>query len=780
MSQDQTITIEVDGRELQTRPGAMLIEVTDAAGIAIPRFCYHKKLSVAANCRMCLVEVERAPKPLPACATPVSAGMKVHTRSPLALAAQQGTMEFLLINHPLDCPICDQGGECELQDLAMGYGSDLSRFAERKRVVPSPEIGPLIQTDMTRCIHCTRCVRFGEEIAGIRELGATGRGEHMQIGTYVARTVDSELSGNVIDLCPVGALTSKPFLFKARAWELSRYPSIAPHDGVGSNLFVYVRRDRVMRVSPRDNEAVNECWISDRDRFSYEGLYSDDRLTRPMVKKDGKWREVDWTDALDAAAKALKRAGGGLATLVSPQATVEEIYLAQKISRALGSGSVDHRLRQGDFRDDAVEPPLAWLGMPLDEIEGLQAVLIVGGNPRKDQPLIGHRLRKAALAGGAISYLNPLTLDLTHEATQIVAAPSALVRELAAVAKVLGPSAKSKADATITDAHRRIAAQLKGAQRAAVFVGPMAQAHPDYAVLRGLAHLIAEKAGCALGYLAEGANGLGARFAGALPLFGPAGHPAQVKGVDAGRMTRERQAGYLLVGVDPAHDCWDPFAALVALGGESPVVALSAYRTPALESRADVLLPIGAFTETSGTFVSAAGLWQSFAGVVSPLGEARPGWKVLRVLGNVLALEGFEQTSSDEVLAELRALCEGVEPANQLSGDASVKVTYAGGALERIGAVPIYAGDSLVRRAAALQRTEDALQAQSVRVSPALAARSELRDGDSVVVGQGNGRLERRLSVDPRVPDGCVWVPAGVDGSGSLGGQFGDLTLEKV
>jgi len=780
MSQDQTITIEVDGCELQARPGAMLIEVTDAAGIFVPRFCYHKKLSVAANCRMCLVEVERAAKPMPACATPVSAGMKVHTRSPLALAAQKGTMEFLLINHPLDCPICDQGGECELQDVAMGYGSDLSRFSERKRAVASPDIGPLIQTDMTRCIHCTRCVRFGTEIAGVRELGATGRGEHMTIGTYIASTVDSELSGNVIDLCPVGALTSKPFLFRARAWELSRYPSLAPHDAVGSNLFVYLRRGRVMRVSPRDNEAVNECWISDRDRFSYEGLYSEDRLARPMVKKDGKWREVDWPDALDAAVKALKRAGAGLASLISPRASVEESYLAQKLTRGLGSGSVDHRLRQADFRDDPIEPPLAWLGMPIAGIEQLQAALIIGGNPRKDQPLIGHRLRQAALTGAAISYLSPLGLDLAHAATQLVVPPSGLVRELAALARAAGLTTKVAPDAKPGAEHRRIAGELQGAERAAVLLGPLAQAHPDYAVLRGLAHRIAEKAGCTLGYVSEGCNGLGARLAGALPLHGPGGCAAEMRGLDAGRMVAERQAGYLLLDVDPALDCWDPSMVLASLAGESPVVALSVYRTPALESCTDVLLPVGAFTETSGTFVNAAGLWQSFPGVANPLGEARPAWKVLRVLGNMLDLGGFEQNSSEEVLAEVRALCEGAAPENRLRGEPTVKTVDAGGALERIGEVPIYASDSLVRRAPALQRTADARRALSVRVHPLLAERLGAREGDPILVKQGAGRLERPVQVDPKVPDGCVWMPAGVEGSGSLGGQFGDLTLEKV
>jgi len=780
MSQEQTITIEVDGRALKARPGAMLIDVTDAAGISIPRFCYHKKLSVAANCRMCLVEVERAPKPMPACATPVADGMKVHTRSPLALAAQKGTMEFLLINHPLDCPICDQGGECELQDVAMGYGGGLSRFTERKRVVPDPDIGPLVQTDMTRCIHCTRCVRFGAEIAGVRELGATGRGEHMKIGTYVARSVDSELSGNVIDLCPVGALTSKPFLFKARAWELREYPGIAPHDGVGSNLSIHVRRNRILRVVPRDHEAVNECWISDRDRFSYQGLGSDDRLTSPMLKRDGKWRQVEWDEALQAASQALKRAGAGLATLVSPRSTSEEVFLAQRLTRGLGSGSVDHRLRQADFRGDAAEPPLAWLGLPIAELERLQSALIVGGNPHKDQPLLGHRIRKAAMAGASIAQLGPLGLDLAYDATQMVVVPSAMVAELAAVAKAAGVSGTLVRGAKPADTHRQVADQLKSAERGAVLLGLMAQAHPDFSMLRALAEKIAEASGCTLGYLQDGPNGLGARLAGALPGYASGGVSVESKGVDAGVMLTQPQAGYLLLDVDPGLDCWDPASTLKTLGSEEPVVALSAFRSPSLEAVADVLLPVAGFGETSGTYVNAEGRWQSFAGVVSPPGEARPAWKVLRVLANLLDLDGFEQDSSEEVLAELRAVCEGMSPDNTPKGTAGAQVSYKGGGLERIGEVPLYASDALVRRASALQRTLEARRAGAARVAPALAERLGLEEGARVAVSQGGGRAEWPLAIDLRVPDGCVWLPAGVTGSESLGGQIGDLTLETV
>ncbi|MCP4125499.1 MAG: NADH-quinone oxidoreductase subunit NuoG, partial [Gammaproteobacteria bacterium] len=438
MTEDSMVTIEVDGQELKAKAGAMLIDVADQAGIEIPRFCYHNKLSVSANCRMCLIEVEKVPKPIPACATSVMDGMKVYTKSPMALAAQKGTMEFLLINHPLDCPVCDQGGECELQDQSLAYGSDVTRFVEKKRLVPKKYIGPLVETNFNRCIHCTRCVRFSAEIAGMREMGSTGRGEYMKIGTYVERTIDSELSGNLIDICPVGSLTSKPYRYQARAWELTQSDSVAPHDVVGSNIHIHVRNNRVMRVHPRANEAVNECWISDRDRFSYEGLYSEDRLTSPMIKENGRWVETDWDSALQRVADGLKEAGAGTGALVSPGATVEELYLAQKLIRSLGSDSIDFRVRQSDFRGG--EPSLPWLGLSIDEVESVDAALIIGANPRKDQPILGHRLRKAALNGASICYLNPLSHNLNYRAEQLLSAPANMVDDLAAVAKAVGAS----------------------------------------------------------------------------------------------------------------------------------------------------------------------------------------------------------------------------------------------------------------------------------------------------------------------------------------------------
>ncbi|EGW54188.1 NADH-quinone oxidoreductase subunit G [endosymbiont of Tevnia jerichonana (vent Tica)] len=780
------VTIEVNGQPLQVKPGAMLIEVTDEAGISIPRFCYHKKLSISANCRQCLVEVENAPKPMPACATPVMDGMKVQTRSPKALAAQKGTMEFLLINHPLDCPICDQGGECELQDVAMGYGSDVSRFAEGKRVVPQKDIGPLIATDMTRCIHCTRCVRFGDEIAGIRELGATGRGEHMVIGTYVAKTVDSELSGNIIDLCPVGALTSKPFRFSARAWELVQVEGIAPHDAVGSNINLHLRGNRVMRVHPRDNESINESWISDRDRFSYEGLNSDNRLTSPMVKKNGEWQESSWEMALEMAAAGLREVGSGdqIGSLVSPTSTLEELYLAQKITRGLGSNHIDHRLRQGDFRLDGAEPELAWLGMPIADLEQLDAALLVGCNLRKEQPILGHRLRKAVLDGADIRYITPLQLDLNYVAEQQVCSPAEMVSRLAAIAGALGASTdgalgKLIKAAKADEAAKAAANALKQANNACVMLGALASAHPDYSILCGLAAAVAEAAAAKLALVPAAANSVGARLAGAAPHLLPGAKRAADSGNDALKMLKLPLKAYLLMGVEPAADCWDPAVAQSALKSADLVVALTTHRTASLDSCADIQLPVAAFAETAGSYVNAAGEWQSFRGAVKPQGEARPAWKVLRVLGNLLDLQGFDYTACEEVRDELAAVCDGAIPDNQVGRVESVELASGGSSLMRVGEVPIYASDLLVRQAKSLQQTGDA-RAALIRVNGKVARQAGLEDGASVVADQNGNRAELLLQVDERVPAGCVWIPSGLEGTQALGPQFGEVTLEKA
>ncbi len=761
------VIIEVNGRELKAKAGALLIDVADEAGIAIPRFCFHNKLSVSANCRMCMVEVEKVPRPLPSCATTVTDGMKVFTRSPMALAAQKDTMEFLLINHPLDCPVCDQGGECELQDVAMGYGRGISRFVEGKRMVPEADIGPLIATNFTRCIHCTRCIRFGAEIAGIREIGATGRGEYMTIGTYIEKSVNSELSGNMIDLCPVGSLTSKPFQFTARAWELVQHDGIAPHDSVGSNIRMHVCNNRVMRVHPKNNEAINECWISDRDRFSYQGLYTGDRLTKPLIKKGGEWNEANWEEALEFAAKGLRQArgedGDRIGALLSPASTLEELYLAQKLMRGLGSDHVDVRLRQADFR--GTEPAFPWLGQTIRELETLDAALLIGSNLRKEQPILGHRLRKAVRGGAQVTFINPLRLDLNYRAVQWVSSPAGMVTELAAVAKSLGASGGLMDRAEVGENHKALAEQLKGAERATVLLGNLAQAHPDYAVLRSLAATVAEASGARLGYLPEAANSVGARVAGALP----------DAGLNARTMLEQQRNGYLLLGIEPGYDLWNPAQAQQAFAGADFVVALSAYRSDSLEVAADVILPMAAFAETSGTYINAEGTRQSFAGAVTPLGEARPGWKILRVLGNLLDVEGFEQMSSEEVLAEVA----GGEPDNSTDGSLVDECQTEASGLMRIGDVPLYAVDPLVRHASALQQTLDALTA-AICINEVVAGSAGLVEGDRAVIVQDGGRAELPVVIDPGVPDGCVRVCAGLAGTENLGGQFGEVTLEKV
>jgi NADH-quinone oxidoreductase subunit G len=711
---EELVNIEVNGQPLKARKGQMIMQATDPAGIYIPRFCYHEKLSIAANCRMCLVEVEKAPKPMPACATPVAEGMRIFTKSPKAIAAQRATMEFLLINHPLDCPICDQGGECELQDLAMGFGRDIARFSERKRVVKDKNIGPLVSTDMTRCIHCTRCVRFGAEIAGVPELGATGRGEDMQIGTYIEKSVDHELSGNIIDLCPVGALNSKPFRFRARAWEMTQQPLVSPHDGVGTNLYGHVLRGRLMRVVPRANEDVNETWIADRDRFSYEGIYSDDRLKAPMVREGGKWIEVDWEKALSVAAQGLKSAvdrhgASGLGVLASPSSTLEELHLVARLARGLGTNNLDHRLRRRDFRDQAADPIVPALGVAIADIERLRSILVVGSNLRREVPLIAHRIRKAAGAGAQVSFVNPRAFDYRFPVAATLASDSA-VKSLAALVRAAaeksGKAAPSHVDvsrAVVGEAERGVAENLIAGERRAIFLGGLAMRHAAYSEIRALAAALAELTGASLGYFAEGGNAVGAHLAGVLPHRGAAGRAQQAAGLDARTMFESPRKAYLLFGgIEPLADCASQQAA-DALAHADCVVMCTPYVTDELRRTAHVLLPIGSFAETSGTLVSLEGRWQSFAGVASPVGAARPGWKVLRVLGNLLGLAGFEYESSEEVRDELRKEATGSAD-NRYSG--SFKVN-GGAASSGTVDVPMYQIDAILRRAPALQRTRD-------------------------------------------------------------------------
>jgi len=787
------VTIEIDGRVCEAAPGEMIIEVADREGISIPRFCYHKKLSIAANCRMCLVEAEQGgrpfPKPVPACATPVGDGMKVLTRSPKAIEAQKGTMEFLLINHPLDCPICDQGGECELQDVAIGYGGDVSRYTERKRVVKDEDLGSLIATDMTRCIHCTRCVRFGAEIAGVRELGVTGRGEDMRIGTYVEHTVAHELSGNIIDLCPVGALTSKPYRFTARSWELTQADGIAPHDGLGTNIHMHLRGHQVMRVHPRENEAVNETWISDRDRFSYEGLSSSDRLTEPMVKNGGDWQPIPWKDALELAANKLKEAGPDLGTIIAPNATLEEMYLAQKLVRGLGSNAIDSRLRQQDFRGDGSDPVLPWLGIPVAEVEQQGCVLLIGSDIRQEQPLLAHRIRKAAMNDAHVAVINPYQLPLTFPAVQYVDTPAGMLLDLAAIAKSLNKRGSGSIKDLISESqpdehHAATAEQLKAAgkhYRGLILLGALATAHPDYTLIKAIAYVIAEATRARVGFLPSAANSVGAHLAGALPNITVGAKPTQAQGVNAAAMLTVPRKAYLMWGIEPAYDLSDPSTGINAFGKADYVVACTSFRAQSVEAVANLMLPIGGFAETSGTYVNADVTWQSFNGAVAPPGEARPGWKVLRVLGNLLDLEGFDYDSSTQVRDEIGTACDGVKPSNAPSGDLKVehRMMAPGDGLCRIGNVPIYAVDGLVRRAQALQRSPSA-GAFGVYLNPEAAANMGLANGDSVSIKQNGATVQTRVVIDASVPTGCARIPSAVAGSESLGVQIGRVSVEKV
>jgi NADH-quinone oxidoreductase subunit G len=730
---DEFVNIEVDGVACKARKGDMIIRATDAAGIYVPRFCYHEKLSIAANCRMCLVEVEKAPKPLPACATPVAEGMKVFTKSPRAIGAQRATMEFLLINHPLDCPICDQGGECELQDLAMGFGRDISRFHERKRVVPDENLGPLIATDMTRCIQCTRCVRFTEEIAGIQELGMIGRGENMKVRTYIETTVHHELSGNVIDLCPVGALVSKPYRFSARAWEMTSHPLISPHDGVGTNLYGHVLRGRLMRVVPRENEGINEVWIADRDRFSYEGIYSPERVQRPLIRKGEEWVETDWETALGKAAEGLKARAAKLGVLVSASSTLEELYLAGRITRGLGSSNIDHRLRQRDVRDQNADPVFPNLGMSIATIDKLSSLLIIGSNLRREVPILAHRVRKAARKGTKVAMLNPGRFDYKFPVTAYLSsAASKQVADLAAIVAAAAESAGKTVpgnvaavvrEARVEDSHKAVAAALATGEQRAIWLGALAIRHPSFADLRALAAALAELTGASFGVIAEGGNAAGAYLAGAVPHREPAGKPAQQPGLSAAGMLRESLQAYLLFGgVEPWADTLDPETAR-ALGKAELVVAMTPFASEQLKKVAHIILPIGTFAETSGTYVNLEGLWQSQAGAALPVGEARPGWKVLRVLGNLLNLSGFEYQSSEDVREELRKTCSAASvgaaaegaPAAPLMDVPVAPVGYRGNhqvasaapASADVIDLPMYQVDALVRRAPSLQKTRE-------------------------------------------------------------------------
>jgi len=709
------VNIEVDGKAVEARKGQMIMELTDQIGAYIPRFCYHEKLSIAANCRMCLVEVENSPKPMPACATPVGEGMKVFTRSPAAISAQKATMEFLLINHPLDCPICDQGGECELQDLALGYGRDVSRYNERKRVVKDKDLGPLVSTDMTRCIHCTRCVRFSQEIQGLQELGTIGRAEDMKISMYIDKSVDHELSGNIIDICPVGALNNKPYRYSARAWEMEQRRSVSPHDCVGSNMYVHVLRGTIKRVVPRDNEAINETWLSDRDRFGYEGIYSNDRLLGPRVKQDGTWEDIGWEAALKILAEKLQEAEAGkVGILSSAGATLEESHLLARLADHIGTANIDYRVRQRDFSDQDNDPVFPWLGSSIAELEASDAILVVGSNLRKEAPIIAHRVRKAALAGSSVSFVNNDAYEYHFDVAENIH-DGGLVKQLAGIAvAVAGKKKLSAPIATLVKgvkpsaAQKRIAASLAAAKQAQVLLGLIAGRHQASSALRVLAAAISKLTGAHFGVLSEGPNAAGASLAGMLPHRASGGGARKNSGTHAGNMLEESLDTVLLFGVEPDRDICSTDDVVKKLAGHKFVAALTSFDSEALQEAADLLLPIGTFAESAGTYVNCEGRWQSFNGIANPIAEARPGWKVLRVLGNLLDADNFDYQTSEEIRDELAGLLGDVQPDNQYTGKKAIgKVNGADDPAARID-IPIYDTDALVRRATALQLTPEA------------------------------------------------------------------------
>ena len=776
------LNIEIDGKQVEVEDGTTIIDAADQLGVEIPRFCYHKKLSVAANCRMCLVQVEKFNKPLPACATPVADGMKIFTRSKSAIEAQKSVMEFLLINHPLDCPICDQGGECELQDIAVAYGGSGSRYTEEKRVVFNKNIGPLVSTDMTRCIQCTRCVRFLKEVGGMQELGLVGRGEHAEITAYVDKSVDSELSGNIIDLCPVGALTSKPFRYSARSWELTRRPTIAAHDGLGSHIEVHVKNDRVMRVVPREKESINECWLSDRDRYSYDGLNSPERLTKPMIKHHGEWHEVDWKTALEFAARQIKETveedPAGLGFLVSPNATMEEGYLAKKMARALACGNIDHRLRRSDFRLDGRFHGTPWMGCNIHDVQHMDRILVVGSNLRNEHPLLTQRVRQAVANGAELSLVNPMDDDQLIKVSH-----KAICSGLQRLSLCLPKSINDLLEGVVVRENTQaIAESLAGHgkeydlvnPKSALFLGNIAQYHPRYAEIYTLAEAVSSLCGATFGVLFESSDRVGLDMVRVIPGQG---------GLNARTMLEQPRKTYVLLNVEPEFDCANPAVASHAMEQAECVIALTSFKSASLE-HADVLLPIAPFTETSGTRMSMEGRVQSFTAAVKPLGESRPAWKVLRVLANTLALEGFNHESSEQIKTEIFG---GEKPStmvwNRLNNNLrilfDVKVQEKSNVLQRLGEVPQYLMDSVVRRSSPLQKTK--LVSDPVAgMNAKLMAQLGVQEGDLVIVKQGIGSAQLKVKLDAGLAKGTVRVPTGYDITASLGELMGEIEVQKA
>ncbi|WP_028389098.1 NADH-quinone oxidoreductase subunit NuoG [Legionella fairfieldensis] len=781
-------TIEIDGKTFEVENGKMIIEVADEAGIYIPRFCYHKKLSVAANCRMCLVEVENGRKPVPACATPITNGMKVFTKSEEAIRSQQAVMEFLLINHPLDCPICDQGGECELQDLSMGFGDDHSEYKETKRSVNDDELGSLISTEMTRCIHCTRCVRFGEEIAGLRELGATGRGEEMQIGTYVQHSMTSEVSGNIIDLCPVGALTSKPYRFTARAWELVQNDSLAPHDCLGSNVYLHSRRNELMRVVPRENETINESWLSDRDRYSYLGLKSEARAGQPKIKKEGQWQTVDWSTALKFAAEGISRVikqhgSEQFAAFASPSSTVEEFYLLQKFMRELGVNNLDHRIQQIDFRDQADQPIMPGSSLKYAELENQQAILLFGCNIHREVPLAGLRVRKAFRNGARLFAMNPVDYDYHFDlSAKVIVSPQEMPIQLAKLVLAMTDDVSQLSEEMQKlliglkpdEATLAIAKALKESN-GTIITGALCENHPHASLLRTLIHTLEEGSQIKILRLTTGANSAGACLAGMLPHRTTAGKSVNPAGLDVQAALDAKLKGYFLLAVEPGFDFANPYQARQSMLGAEFVVMLSAFHNESMEDYADVILPMAPYAETSGTYINVDKTWQTVKGALKPYKEARPAWKIIRVLANLLHCKGFDYVSSDEVLKEVKEL-------TTMAADYKYQPYYpeslplSNQPLVRVGEWPLYRSDAVVRHAHALQICA-AAETACIRVHPSTANRLKL--DEVATVSQGDIEITLPLKRDERVAPDVVWVANAMPETVDLGHSFAAITIKR-
>lgn len=783
-------TIEIDGKKFEVENGKMIIEVADDAGIPIPRFCYHKKLSIAANCRMCLVQIENSKKTVPACATPITDGMKVFTKSEEAIRSQKAVMEFLLINHPLDCPICDQGGECELQDVSMGYGQAASDYLETKRAVEAENLGPLIATEMTRCIHCTRCVRFGDEIAGVRELGATNRGENTEIGTYVQHAMTSEVSGNIIDLCPVGALTSKPYRFTARPWEMNQYEGVASHDCLGSNVYFHVRRNKLMRVVPRDNDAINESWLSDRDRFSYVGLNSDSRALKPKIKKDGQWHDVDWHTALkfaaDGISKLIKSHGPEqFATFAAPSSTLEEMYVLQKFMRRLGVENLDHRLHQSDFRDQANMPLMPVNDLPYAEIENLQSLVLLGCNIHREVPLAGLKVRKATRNGAVVSAINPVDYDYHFDVQhKVIESPHEMVAQLAQLVLVLVDNHHE-----LDVACQRLLIGLKPSKviqaigkslhvsKPAIITGALVENHPEASLIRSLLHVLQEQAGIPVYQLTTGSNSAGAWLAGMIPHRGAAGRTAENSGLHVNKSLEAKLKGYCLYGVEPAFDFADPFLARQSMLAAEFVVMITSHYHDAMRDYANVILPYAPYAETSGTYINIDGQWQTVKGAISPPGEARPGWKIVRVLANLLGCDDFQYTSTEDILAEIQPLVSSA-PSLKYQPIYGEALPLSPAELIRVGEWPLYRSDTLVRNAYPLQ--DSALNNEAyVRMHPKTAEAHHLDGLDHVTVSQGKIKITLPLKQDSRVALDVVCVDNALPETIDLGPSFGAIQVKS-